>query len=118
MAIDASHRRFTVDDYHKMADVGILDEDERVELIDGEIVEMSPVGSRHVAGINRAHDALLRRLSIGSAIVSTQNPIRLNEHSEPQPDLAVLQYRADYYVGALPKPEDVVLVIEVSDSSL
>lgn len=118
MAIDAAHRRFTVDDYHKMADAGILDEDERVELIKGEIIEMSPVGSRHAAGINRANRVLLRRLPMTSAIVSTQNPIRLDEHSEPQPDLAVLRYRDDFYSGALPKPEDVLLVLEISDSSL
>ena len=118
MAIDAAHRRFTVDDYHKMAEAGILDEDERVELIDGEIVEMSPVGNRHVAAVNRTHDVLLRRLPVGSAIISTQNPVRLDEHSEPQPDVAVLRFQADYYSGALPTPEDVLLVIEVSDSSL
>src|SRR5579859_1306263 len=97
MMIEATHRRFTVQDYHKMAEAGILLEDDRVELIRGEIIEMSPIGSEHVASVNRAQRVLARMLPESSAIISVQNPIRLDDLSEPQPDLAVLRYRPDYY---------------------
>jgi Uma2 family endonuclease len=100
-----------------MVQAGILGEDERVELLDGEVREMSPVGSRHVACINRLN-TLLNLHVRGQAIVSIQNPIRLSDLSEPQPDIAVLHARSDYYNAALPVPDDVLLVVEVADSSL
>lgn len=115
MATEPLHRRFTVGDYHRMTEVGILTEDDRVELIDGEIVEMTAVGGRHVACVNRL-TALLVRAVGEEAIVSVQNPVQLAEHQEPEPDLAVIQARN--YGGDLPQGRDVVLLIEVSDTTL
>ncbi|MAT65375.1 MAG: hypothetical protein CMN57_06995 [Gammaproteobacteria bacterium] len=109
--------RLNVEDYHRMAEAGILGEDARVELIEGEIIDMTPIGSRHAAAVKR----LIHILSLGvgdAAIVSAQDPIILDPHSEPQPDLALLRPRADYYAAAHPRPADVLLVIEVADSSL
>ncbi len=110
-------RLFTVADYHKMAEVGILDEDDRVELIEGEILNMTPIGPRHAGCV--AHLTELFGEGLGRQVVIwTQNPIRLGEHSEPQPDLALLRRRPDFYTSAHPRPEDVLLVIEVVDTSL
>ena len=100
-----------------MVQAGILGEDERVELLDGEVREMSPIGSRHVACVNRLNTLLNRHVQ-GQAIVSIQNPIHLSDFSEPEPDIAVLHARPDYYDAALPVPDDVLLVIEIADSSL
>jgi Uma2 family endonuclease len=110
-----TRRRFTVHDYHRMGEAGILHEDDRVELIEGEIVEMAAIGTRHFSCVNGLTRLLVR--SVGDeAIVSVQNPVRLNEHTEPQPDLAVLRVRD--YRESLPMPEDVLLLIEVSDTTL
>jgi Uma2 family endonuclease len=108
-------RLFTVAEYHRMAEAGILGEDDRVELLEGEIVAMTPIGSRHAACVARL-TALLSRVQ-ERGIVWVQNPIRLGEHSEPQPDLAVLKPRADFYAQAHPEPEDVLLVVEVAETS-
>ena len=114
--IDTPRRRFTIDEYHRMADAGVFTPDERVELLDGEIIEMSPIGTRHTGGVNRLNALFTRRLGRG-AVVSVQNPIVLDDYSEPQPDLTILTARPDYYVGAHPRPADVLLAIEVMDSS-
>ena len=107
--------RFTVHDYHRMGEAGILHEDDRVELIEGELVEMAAIGTRHFSCVNRLNRLLV--VSVGDeAIVSVQNPVRLNEYTEPQPDLTVIRPR-DYRVS-LPEPEDVLLLIEVSDTTL
>jgi Uma2 family endonuclease len=116
MTIQLARRLFTVDEYERMVEAGILGEDDRVELLDGEIVEMSPIGSRHAACVNRLN-RLLARVVGNQAIVSIQNPIRLGRRSELQPDLALLQPRADFYAQAHPEPEDVLLVIEVADTT-
>jgi Uma2 family endonuclease len=100
-----------------MGEAGIFHEGDRVELIDGEIVEMTPIGSRHAACVDRLAD-LLRSVLGQRAIVRVQSPIRLGSHSEPQPDLAVLRRRADFYVAAHPGPPDVLLVIDVADASV
>jgi len=118
VAVAPARHRFTAKDYHRMVAACILSEEARVELIDGEVVEMSPVGSRHVACVNRLDDLLHERLPRGSAIVQVQSPVALGEHSEPEPDITVLRYRADYYADALSGPADVLLLIEVADSSL
>ena len=110
-------RRFTVDEYECMGRAGILHEDERVELVDGEIVEMPPIGPGHGGRTNRLNDVLSGRLS-GRAIVAVQNPIRLSRYQEPQPDIALLRRRSDFYTDSHPGPEDVLLVIEVSDTTL
>lgn len=109
--------RFTAKDYHKMAEAGILHEDIRVELIEGVIVAMSPIGDRHLGSVIRIHTMFMQALG-GQALVSVQNPIRLSANSEPQPDIVVLKPRADYYATAGPRPADVLLVIEVADSTL
>ena len=111
-----TRRRFTIHDYHRMGEAGIFHEDDRVELLDGEIIEMSPIGTRHTGGVNRLNALFTRRLGRG-AVVSVQNPIVLDDYSEPQPDLTILTARPDYYVGAHPRPADVLLAIEVMDSS-
>jgi Uma2 family endonuclease len=99
-----------------MAQAGILSEDDRVELLEGEIVEMTPIGSRHAACVNRLNRLFSDRAG-GQAIVSVQNPIRLSQRSEPQPDLALLKPAPDFYASTYPRPEDVLLVIEVAETS-
>ena len=110
-----TRRRFTVHEYHRMGEAGILHEDDRVELIEGEIVEMAAIGTRHFTCVNQLNRLLVRGVG-DAAIVSVQNPVRLDEHTEPQPDLAVLRPR-DYRLS-LPGPEGVLLLIEVSDTTL
>lgn len=111
-------RLFTTVEYHQMLQAGILSEDDRVELIEGEIWEMSPIGSRHAGSVNRLNRILQDALA-GQAIVSIQNPIQMDAvKSEPQPDVAVLRYREDFYTDELPTPRDVLLVLEVSESTL
>lgn len=112
---EITRRRFTVHDYHRMAEAGILHEDDRVELIEGEIVEMAAIGTRHFTCVNGLTRILVRTVG-DEAIVSVQNPVRLSERSEPQPDLAVIRTRD--YRQSLPMPEDVLLLIEVSDTTL
>lgn len=104
-------RLFTVEEFHRMVDAGILLEGERVELIDGEIVEMGPIGSRHAACLARLTAALSR--CIGSRVIlRVQSPIGLSDRAEPQPDLALLHPRADVYAQAHPEPAEVLLAIE------
>ena len=108
-------RRFTVDEYHRMAEARILHEDDRVELIGGEIVEMSSIDGRHAACVREINRLLSRQVD-DELRVDVQSPVRLNEQEEPQPDLAVI--RARDYGDSLPTPEDVLLLIEVADTSL
>ena len=109
--------RITVDDYYRMAEVGLLAHDARVELIQGEIIDMVPIGSRHAAVVNMLTEQL-SLAAVGRAMVTVQRPIRLDQRSEPQPDLALVQRRADFYSAGHPRAADVLLVIEVSDSTL
>jgi len=113
----AEKRLFTVADYYRMAEVGILRPDERVELIEGEIIQMSPIGSLHGGTVNRLN-ALLGRLVGPQAIVSVQNPVHLDDYSEPEPDVALLKPRADYYTTSHPTPSDILLLLEVSDTTV
>ena len=119
MAVEvaATRRRFTRAEYRRMAEVGILGEDDRVELIRGEIVQMSPPGRRHVAFVDNLNQLLVLRLA-GRAIVSVQNPVALTDDSEPQPDLAVRRLRPVPYKEREAHAEDALLLIEVADSSL
>jgi Uma2 family endonuclease len=112
---EVTRRLFTVHDYHRMGEAGILHEDDRVELIEGEIVETAAIGTRHFTCVNQLTRLLVRGVG-DAAIVSVQNPVRLNEYSEPQPDLTVLRVRD--YRESLPMPEDVLLLIEISDTTL
>ena len=100
-----------------MVDAGILAEDDRVELIRGEVLAMSPIGSPHNGSVLRASNGLFALLG-GQAIVSVQGAVRLDLYSEPQPDIALLRPREDFYTKEHPKPSDVFLLVEVSDSSL
>jgi len=108
---------FTVDEYRRMAEVGLLHEDSRVELIDGEIVQMSPIGRRHASRVGKLSNKLARELG-DLAIVWPQNPIHLTDQAEPEPDVTLLRPRPDFYDGKDPDAGDVLLVIEVADSSL
>lgn len=117
MSRQLAKRWFTVGEYNRMAETGILTEHDRVELIQGEIVEMSPIGSRHAACVNRLTTVLSRQGGAG-AIVSVQNPIVVDDYSEPEPDVALLRARADFYETRHPEPEDVLLVIEVAETSV
>jgi Uma2 family endonuclease len=110
-------RLLTVDQYHKMGEAGVLGEDDRVELIDGELIEMAAIGSKHMARVNRLSRLLTRAVG-DRAIVSVQNPISLPPHNEPQPDIALLRPRSDDYAAQLPSAQDVLLVIEVADTTL
>ena len=110
-------RAWTAAEYEQMVAAGVLGEDDRVELVEGEIVEMAPVGARHAASVN-ALARLLQRQVGDRALVSVQNPVRLSPRSEPQPDLAVLAWRDDGYRDELPGPADVLLVVEVAESSV
>lgn len=117
MSVQYQRRYFNVSEYYRMAEAGVLTENDHVELIEGEIIEMSPIGSRHAACVRRLGSHLTRLLAqIG--IVSVQNPVRLNEYSEPEPDVALLKPRDDFYAQAHPTPEDILLVIEVADTSV
>jgi len=109
-------RRFTVEDYYQMADVGILAPKERVELIEGEILVMSPIGNPHQACVDRLNDFSVPRLT-GRAIVRVQGSIRLGKRSAPQPDLVLLRPRPDFYASGFANAQDVFLVIEVMDTS-
>ena len=109
--------RFTAHDFHRLAEVGILGEDDRVELIYGEGVDMAPAGSRHAAGVKRLVEFFRRRLP-DEVILSVQDPLSLAEDLEPQPDLALVHRQADFYAEAHPDAADVLLLIEVSDSSV
>ncbi len=109
--------RLTVSDYYRMAEVGILAPDARVELIDGEIIDMVPPGSLHAATVHWLTETF--NLSVGKkASVLAQNAVRLDEHSEPQPDVALLKRREDFYRQRHPRSADVLLVVEIADTSL
>ena len=117
MRTEVTRKLFTVDEYHRMGEAGILHEDSRVELIEGEIIEMSPVGNRHIACVNRATALFSARLA-GKAIVSIQNPVVLSRITEPQPDVVLVRPRDDYYASERMSSEHTFLVIEVSDTTL
>ena len=118
MAVVLKRRRFTLEEYHRMGETGILDEDERVELIEGEIVEMTPIGWPHASVVARLTRLFSARFA-DQAIVWVQNPLALPQQvSEFQPDLALLKPRSDFYRGKAVEPDDALLVVEVMDSSV
>lgn len=108
--------RISVDAYHRMGDAGVFPPEARVELIEGEIIDMAPIGSRHASVVNRLTRIIVPAVG-EKAIVQVQGPVRLSELSEPEPDIALLKPRADYYRDALPGAADVLLLIEVADST-
>ena len=107
----------TVGDFYKMGEAGILGPDDRVELIEGALIDMAPIGSPHAGMVTRLNNLFVQALA-GRAVLSPQNPVRLGEYSEPQPDLSVLRAREDFYADAHPGPADVLLLIEVADTSV
>jgi Uma2 family endonuclease len=110
-------RRLSVEEYHRMGELGILQPDERLELIDGVLQQMSPIGSQHAACVSKLMNLLLPPLQ-GRALVRVQNPIVLDDHTEPEPDVAIVRQREDDYSAAHPRSEDVLIVIEVADTTL
>lgn len=117
MAVSLKRRLLTRFEYHRMAEVGILSDEDRVELLNGEIIQMSPIGSRHFACVNRINELFISSLA-GKAIVSIQNPVSLADFSEPEPDLVVFKYSDNHYADQIPGPDKVMLIIEISDSTL
>ncbi len=116
MSVLVQKRLFTVDDYYRMAQAGILREDDRVELIEGEIVQMTPIGSRH-AGCVKYLSQMFHSFFGKKAVVSTQDPIYIDLHNEPQPDICVVRSRSDFYRNSHPNPSEVFFIVEVADSS-
>ena len=116
MAVDLKRYRFTRDDYHRMGEAGVFRTGVRVELIDGEIVEMNPIGRRHIGAVDRLVDIFVP-LVRGQAISRIQSPIALGDYGEPEPDLVLLRRRADFYTESDEQPEDILLVVEVAETS-
>ena len=117
MSVQLLRRLFTVDQYYQMLESAILTENERVELIRGEIVKMSPIGIHHSACVKRLNELFFLRLA-KTVTVGIKHPVRLNDNSEPEPDVALLQRKPDFYDTQHPQPEDVFLLIEVSDTTI
>lgn len=114
--VPVARRSFSVEEYHRMMDAGILTEDDRVELIQGEILKMAPIGSRHAACVKRLN-RLFSSIIGDRALVGVQDPIRIGHTSEPEPDVSLLTSSSDFYASTHPKPEDVLLLVEVSDTT-
>jgi len=111
------HRKFTVDEYHYFIEQGVFKPEERIELWEGEFIEMSPIGKRHAACVNYLIE-FLRDVLEKTVIISPQNPIVLNDFSEPQPDICILQRRDDFYRNTSAMANDVLLVMEVADTTV
>ena len=116
-ALAPARRRFTVAEYYAMADAGIFSPEERVELLDGDIIVMPPIGDGHAAAVKLFANTMPPTLQ-GRAMIAVQDPVRLDENSEPQPDVMLLLWRDDFYGGGHPGPADVLLLIEVSDTTV
>lgn len=115
--VEVARRLFTVEEYHRMADAGVLRENERVELIDGEIVEMAPIGTRHIGCVINATRLFITRLG-DRAVVSPQNPVVILPRSEPQPDVVLLRPPTVSYSRERPASEHVLLAVEVADTTV
>jgi len=117
MSVQMQRRLFTVQQYHLMSEAGVFGDNERVELIEGEIIQMAAIGMRHAARVDRLAEFFGDRVR-RRAIIRVQNPISLGDNSEPQPDIALVQRRADFYEESLPNSEDILLLVEVADSTV
>ena len=117
MSAQLEKRYFNVDEYYRMARAGVLKPDDRVELIEGEIIKMSPIGSPHAACVSRL-EYLLHNLDQRKVMVRIQSPIRLDNFSEPVPDVAIVKPRRDFYSARHPVPSDVFVIIEVANTSV
>jgi len=113
-----ARHRLNVGAYYKMAEAGILTQNDRVELIGGEIFDMTPIGSVHAGKTNRLNRLFARAAADGLALVSVQSPLRLDAYNEPEPDVMLLKPTEDDYQGRHPGAADVLLLVELSDSSL
>jgi Uma2 family endonuclease len=117
MSVQIARRYFNVNEFYRMAAAGVFSEDDRLELIEGEILEMSPIGSRHASCVDRLTEIFGQQVG-RKAIIRVQNPIRLDDYSEPLPDITLLKRRADFYAENHPTQADVLLVVEVADTSV
>jgi len=117
MLAEVARRRFTTEEYHRMGNVGVLAPGERVELIDGAVILMSPIGDRHFLCVNRGVELFVLAFT-GKAVVSGQNPVRFDKHNEPQPDIVLYRPTPGHYHSTRPSARNCYLVVEVSDSSL
>ncbi|MFN7949534.1 MAG: Uma2 family endonuclease [Blastocatellia bacterium] len=117
MTLSLTRRPFTTTEYHQLIAAGVLTEDDRVELLNGEIIQMSAIGPRHAACVKRLIEFLSLKVR-KFAIVASQDPIQLDDYSEPEPDISLLRRRADFYAEAHPTPADILIAIEVADTSL
>ncbi len=117
MEVEVKKRLFTVGEYHRMAEAGILHELDHVELIDGEIFQMSPIGDRHAVCVSRTTTLFIRAFG-DRAVVSPGNPVRLTDWTEPQPDVVVFKPRSDFYAKKRPTTKDLLFIVEVSDTTL
>ena len=117
MVISIARKQFSVDQYSRMAEAGILAPGDRVELIEGEIVDMSPMGSLHAACVDRLTQRFVLAF-VKAVVVRVQSPVRLSDFSEPEPDFSILKPREDFYCGGHPGPEDVLALVEVADSTI
>ena len=116
MSVLTKHR-FSTKDYYRMAETGVLGPETRVELLDGEIIDMSPIGPSHGA-VTKRLNAHFTQCSNDRWLVAVQDPVHLDDHSEPQPDLMLLERTPDFYATKHPRPADVLLLVEVADTSL
>jgi Uma2 family endonuclease len=114
--VQVERRLITVDEYEQMVKAGVFREDDRLELIEGDLVKMSPIGAAHAGYVKRLNRLLSQQVS-GNALIAIQDPVRLIR-SEPEPDIALLRPRADDYIDSLPQAADIVLVVEVADTSV
>lgn len=117
MPVTLLRRQFTVREYHQMTEAGILREDDRLELIKGEIIRMSPIGPRHAAYAKRLNQLFSRKLG-DRVLIGVQDPVQLDNISEPQPDVTLLEPREDFYATAHPRPEDIFLLVEIADTTV
>jgi Uma2 family endonuclease len=117
VALSPTSYRFTVKGYHRMTEADVFKPDDRVELVDGEVVKMSRIGTRHSACVSRLSHLILPWIGRG-AVVRIQLPIQIGDFSEPQPDVALVRWRDDFYADHHPMPPDIHLVVEVADTSL
>lgn len=117
MSVQILRRKFTVKQYNQMVEAGILTEDDRVELIRGEIIEMTPINRRHSSHVNRLNELFVLRFA-QLVTVGVQNPVELNDNSEPQPDISLLRRKADFYESGHPQPQDILLLVEVADTTV
>ena len=116
MSYPIPRRQYTVTEYHQMIAAGVLTKEDRVELLNGEIVEMSPINPSHAAAVDRI-SRLFHRRAGDEVLVRGQNPVTLDDYSEPEPDLSIVVFRPDFYALSHPRPADVLLLIEVAESS-